>query len=71
MTKEILINKITQTLSKLPYEKVVTVADFVSQKYEEDILQRGIEKLMGESKAFAFLKDEEDLYTVDDLEEKF
>ena len=30
-----------------------------------------MEKLMSESKAFAFLHREEDLYTLDDLEEKF
>lgn len=74
MTKETLINKITQTLSKLPQEKVEAVSYFVnniSQKSEEEILQKGIEKLVSESEAFAFLKDEEDLYTVDDLIEKF
>ncbi len=74
MTREILINQTVETLSKLPHEKIVAVSDFanyISQKYEEEILQRGIEKLMDESEAFAFLKDEEDLYTLDDLEEVF
>lgn len=72
MTRETLINQTLETLSKLPQEKVAAVSDFanyISQKYEEEILQRGIEKLMDESEAFAFLKDEEDLYTLDDLEE--
>ena len=74
MTREILINKTVETLSKLPREKVETISDFadyISQKYEEEILQKGIQKLVSESEAFAFLKDEEDLYTVDDLIEKF
>ena len=60
-----------QTFSILPHEKVVEIADYISQKYEEEILQKGIEKLMDESETFAFLKDEKDLYTVDDLIEKF
>jgi len=74
MTREILINKTVETLSKLPREKVETISDFadyISRKYEEEILQRGMEKLMSESEAFAFLKDEEDLYTLEDLEEIF
>ncbi len=74
MTREVLINKTVETLSKLPREKIEAVSDFadyISQKYEEEILQKGIQKLVSESKAFAFLKDEEDLYTIEDLEEKF
>ena len=74
MTREILINQTVETLSKLPREKIEAVSDFadyISQKYEEEILQKGIQKLVSESKAFAFLEDEEDLYTLEDLEEIF
>jgi hypothetical protein len=32
-------------------------------------LQRGIEQIMENSPCFSFLKDEEDLYTLEDLKE--
>ncbi|MBI3599252.1 MAG: hypothetical protein HY097_01225, partial [Nitrospinae bacterium] len=54
--------------------KVAEVADFTEylyQKYEEYIFNRGIRKLASESKSFEFLKEEEDLYTVNDLKEKY
>lgn len=74
MTKEVLINRTVDYLKNLPDEKVAEVADFTEylyQKYEEYILNRGIRKLVSESKSFEFLKEEEDLYTVNDLKEKY
>ncbi len=74
MTREILINRTVETLQRLPEDRINEVADFaefILKKYDEQILRKGIEKLVSESKAFAFLKDEEDLYTVDDLKEKY
>ena len=74
MPKKTLINRTLTTLSKLPPDKVKEVSDFadyILKKYDEEILQRGIEKLVGESEAFAFLKQEEDIYTVEDLKEKY
>ena len=50
------------TLSKLPPKKVKEVSDFadhILKKYDEEVLQRGIEKLIGKSKTFNYLKDEE------------
>lgn len=74
MPGETLINRTLATLSKLPLDKVKEVSDFadyILKKYDEEILQKGIEKLISESKAFNFLKHEEDLYTVEDLKEKY
>ncbi|PSR04577.1 MAG: hypothetical protein BRD50_03330 [Bacteroidetes bacterium SW_11_45_7] len=74
MTKEALINKTLQTLSKLPQEKIKEVNDFagyILKKHDEEVLQKGIEHLTSNSKAFEFLKEEEDLYFEDDLKEKF
>lgn len=74
MMRESLINKTIKTLSKLPNDKVREVSDFteyVFKKYEEETLQYGIEKLVSDSKAFQFLNDEEDLYTVNDIIEKY
>ena len=74
MTGKALINRTLTTLSKLPPEKVKEVSDFADymlKKYDEEVLQRGIEKLVGKSKTFNYLKDEEDLYTLEDLKEKY
>ncbi|MBM3435638.1 MAG: hypothetical protein FJY07_05405 [Bacteroidetes bacterium] len=74
MPKEALIHKTLKTLSRLPQERVREVsdfADFILKKYEEDIIQRGIEKLVSKSGTYNFLKDEEDLYSVEDLKEKY
>lgn len=74
MTKEQLINRTLQTLSQLPQNKIREIndfADYVLKKYEEETIQKGAEQLMSDSKTFNFLKEEEDLYTTDDLKEKF
>jgi len=72
--RETLINKTLKTLSKLPNDKVREVSDFteyVLKKYEEETLKQGIEQLIVNSNAFQFLKDDEDLYTVNDIIEKY
>ncbi len=74
MLKNTLINRTVETLSKLPNEKVKEVSDFVDflyKKYEEETLQKGIESLVSDSSSFYFLKEEEDLYSVEDLKEKY
>ena len=74
MTREAIIQKAIKTISKLPTEKAEEVADFadnVLKNYEEQMLQKGIEKLVMQSHAFQFLNDEEDLYSVDDIKEKY
>jgi hypothetical protein len=74
MPRETLIKKTIKTLSKLPPEKVKEVSDFaefIFKKYEDEILLKGLEKLASDSKVFYFLNDDEDLYTVEDLKEKY
>lgn len=74
MTKETLISKTLNTLNKLPKEKAMEVSDFaefILKKYDEEILQRGIEKLTTTSKSFKFLKNEDDLYSLKDLKKSF
>lgn len=60
--------------SQLPHDKIREIndfADYLLKKYEEEIILKGTEQLMNSSNAFNFLKEEEDLYTTDDLKEKF
>ncbi len=74
MTKKGLIDRTIETLEKLPEEKVNEIADyadFVLKKYEEQILQKGLETLGSKSSSFSFLEEDEDLYSEDDLKEKF
>jgi len=74
MVTETLINKTLNTLALLPYDKVREVADFadfILKKYDEEVLQKGIEKLVSQSKTYDFLKDEENLYSIADLKEKY
>lgn len=74
MTRSAVIENTISTLSKLPVEKAEEVADFaafVLKRHEESLLQEGIMHIVGDSEVFAFLADEEDLYTRDDLKVRF
>ncbi|MEI6596556.1 MAG: hypothetical protein WCO28_13400 [Bacteroidota bacterium] len=74
MTREIIIQRTLAVLQKLPKEKANEIADFadyIMKKYEEEILQNGIQKLVSESKTFEYLQNEETLYTLSDVKEKY
>jgi hypothetical protein len=74
MTQSTIIENTISVLSKLPTEKVAEVkdfADFVLKRHEETVLQQGITQIVSDSKVFAFLADEEDLYTEEDLKVSF
>lgn len=58
----------------LPEDKVVEIsdfADFVLKRYEDMTLQKGMQELQSQSEVFDLLNDEEDLYSTDDIKEKF
>ncbi|MCY7358848.1 MAG: hypothetical protein LH609_15595 [Rudanella sp.] len=74
MSRRQLLAQALETINKLPEERISEVINFASymlKKHEEAILQKGIERLVETSNAFAFLHDEEDLYTLDDLKERY
>jgi hypothetical protein len=74
MNRDTLIKQTLKNLSKLPQDKVREIsdfADFIMKKHEEETLQKGVEKLVSHSKSLDFLNEEEDLYSLDDLKEKF
>lgn len=74
MNRETILKKAIDKLNKLPDSKVEQVSDFIEfllHKTEEFKLQQGILKLVSDSDSFAFLEEEEDLYTVEDLKEKY
>jgi len=74
MTRETLIKKTIDNLTKLPDQKLKEVSDFAEfllNRIENQLMTEGIQKLVSDSKAFKFLEAEEDLYSVDDLKEKY
>lgn len=75
MNIDTLISQSIKSLEKLPYDKVYEVIDFIeflSKKHiEEKELQKGIEKMVSQSKSFSFLNEEEDIYNETDLIEKY
>lgn len=74
MSKEMLIQKTLSTLSKLPDNRIAEISDFaefILKKYEDRILQKGMETIMEESGTFDFLSEEEISYSIEDLKEKF
>jgi len=74
MDRNVLINHIIRKIKLLPDVKIGEVndfADFLLSKIDDKITLDGIQQLTSDSKAFDFLKDEEDLYSVNDLKEKY
>ena len=75
MEKEKLIKRTVRRLRLLPVDKLKEADDYIEfllKKYEEDVLiQKGIEKIIEQSDSFKFLDNEEDLYSVNDLKEKY
>lgn len=75
MDKEVLIKRSIKSLQKLPTKRineVVDFIDFISEKYRDEIiLKKGIQTIVEQSISFSFLKNEEDLYSIKDLKEKY
>ncbi len=74
MNREGFIESIVDKIKKLPDTGVIEVndfAEFLLSKIDDQIIRDGITKITAESKSFDFLVDEEDLYTVNDLKEKY
>lgn len=74
MTRETLIKKTIDNLAKLPDQKLKEVSDFAEfllNRIEKQLTTEGIQKLVTDSKAFKFLEEDEDIYTVNDLKEKY
>lgn len=74
MKREILLKKTIKNLNKLPDQSLQEISDFsefLLMKIENKIITENIQKLVSDSKSFTFLEDEEDLYSVNDLKEKY
>ncbi len=74
MTRQAIIEKTVQAINRLPQDKASEIsdfADFIFKKYEEQLLADNIQNLVSESEAFHFLKEEEDIYSLADLKERY
>lgn len=72
MTKQLIIEKTTRAIDLLPEDKASEIADFaefITKRYEANVLLNDIQQAVSASQSFAFLKDEKDLYSVSDLKE--
>jgi molybdenum cofactor biosynthesis enzyme MoaA len=69
-----LIREIIVNMSKLPNQNLMELSnfiDFLMSKNENLQLVEGIQKLSIDSKAFRFIEDEEELYSLEDLKEVY
>ena len=74
MNREILIKDTLNKIYQLPDFKIQEIndfADFLLNRIDDKILIEGIQKLTSNSKSFEYLKNEEDLYSVNDIKEKY
>ncbi len=74
MNRQVLIDNAVNKIRQLPDTKIQEIndfAEFLLSKIDDRIMSENIQKLTSDSKAFDFLKDEEDLYDVNDLKERY
>ena len=74
MTRKAIIERTLKAINQLPEEKAEEISDFAEfmmKQYEEQQLSKGIHQLTVNSQSFDFLNDEEDIYTEEDLKEKY
>lgn len=64
MKRQIIIERTRKIINELPEDKALEIsnfADFVFNRYEEQELTKGIQKMVSEGKAFDFLNNEEEI----------
>jgi len=74
MNRQILIDNAMKKISQMPDLKIKEIndyADFLLSKIDDQVIREGISQMSSDSKAFDFLHEEEDLYTVEDLKERY
>lgn len=74
MTRQAIIEKTVKAINQLPADKAQEISDFaefVIKRYEEYLLNRGMQQLTSKSQAFDFLYEDEELYSRSDLKEVY
>ncbi len=74
MDRQVLIEKAIRYLNRLPEKKAADALGYIESLCEgkdDALLSKGMTRLAEQSKSLAFLDDEEDIYTVSDLRERY
>ena len=74
MERKELIENTLFKIKQLPDVKIKEIhdfAEFLLMKIDDQILRQGIQELASSSNAFNYLNEEEDLYSVNDLKERY
>lgn len=74
MSRQELLDLTIDKIKKLPDVKIREIndfAEFLLSKLDDALILEGIQKLTSDAKSFEYLQDEEDLYSVSDLKEKY
>lgn len=74
MSREELLKSTIEKLNQLSDTRIQEVSDYVSflaSRIDDKIISEVIKTLTSNSKSYEFLHDEEELYQVNDLKEKY
>ncbi len=74
MTKETILERTLTAIHQLPLDKAQEISDFADalfMRYEESQLTQGLPKIIADSRAFNFLNEEEELYSLADVKEVY
>ena len=74
MSRQELLDLTIDKIKKLPDVKIREIndfAEFLLSKLDDALILEGIQKLTSDTKSFDYLMDEEDIYSVNDLKERF
>jgi hypothetical protein len=74
MDRKELMDDTIKKIKKLPNHKLQEInhfAEFLISKIDDRLIQENLQKLSSDSKAFKIIDDEDDLYTVNDLKERY
>ena len=74
MTKTALMQKTIEKISLLPEKQIIEInqfAEFLLAQLQNKILTKEVSHTNLNSNSFKFLEQEEDIYTVNDLKEKY
>jgi len=74
MERDVLLQKMISNIEQLPTQRIREVNDFVEfilQKVDDALITEGIQQLSSSCHTYDFLRNEPELYSINDLKVKF
>jgi hypothetical protein len=74
MNRQNLIENTLEKIKQLPDIKLKEIneyADFLISRIDDNIIRDGIQEITSQNESFDFLKEDEDIYTVEDLKVRY